>query len=70
MSRDERFAVVINHEEQYSVWDLDRGSPPVGWRTTGFVGTRQAALAHVDQVWTQRRPRSLDVESLVRKGGG
>ena len=70
MSRDVRYAVVINHEEQYSIHPADE-SPPAGWRPTGFVGTRQEALAHVDRVWTARRPSSLrNVEDLVRKGRG
>jgi MbtH protein len=52
------FTVVINDEEQYSVWPADRPCPP-GWREAGFTGSREDCLAHVDEVWTDMRPRSL-----------
>jgi MbtH protein len=55
------FLVVINHEEQYSIWPADQ-EPPAGWRATGFAGGRAECLAHVDQVWTDLRPRSLREE--------
>ena len=50
--------VVVNDEEQYSVWPADRPLPP-GWRSTGFTGERAACLAHIDTVWTDMRPRSV-----------
>jgi MbtH protein len=53
-----RMRVVHNDEDQYSIWDADRELPP-GWYDTGFAGTRDECLAHVDQVWTDMRPRSL-----------
>ena len=52
------FQVVKNDEEQYSVWPTDRELPP-GWSATGFSGTKQECLDHVDQVWTDMRPASL-----------
>ncbi|MFV2086259.1 MbtH family protein [Micromonospora sp. LOL_021] len=52
------YAVVVNDEEQYSIWWADR-QPPAGWRQTGFQGSRADCLAHVDEVWTDMRPRSL-----------
>ncbi|GAA2416820.1 MbtH family protein [Nonomuraea africana] len=52
------FTVVVNHEEQYSVWWADR-SLPAGWREAGYRGTRSDCLAHIDQVWTDLRPLSL-----------
>jgi MbtH protein len=52
------FAVVRNDEEQYSIWPADRPCP-AGWHTTGFTGTREECVAHVDEVWTDMRPRSL-----------
>lgn len=56
---DERiYDVVVNDEEQYSVWA--QGTPvPAGWRATGFRGDEAACLAHIDEVWTDLRPRSL-----------
>ncbi|MBO4205924.1 MbtH family protein [Micromonospora echinofusca] len=51
-------AVVVNDEEQYSVWWADRDLP-AGWRKAGFEGTRADCLAHIEQVWSDLRPRSL-----------
>jgi MbtH protein len=51
-------AVVVNHEEQYSIWPADRDLPP-GWRAAGFSGSREECLAHIDTVWTDLRPLSL-----------
>lgn len=55
---DHRFIVVVNDEEQYSIWAADRDLP-AGWHTAGFEGTKEECLAHVDSVWTDMRPRSL-----------
>lgn len=55
-----RFTVVVNDEGQYSIWTQGR-TLPVGWYDAGFAGTREECLAHVDQVWTDLRPRSLQV---------
>ncbi|WP_433260470.1 MbtH family protein [Actinosynnema sp. CS-041913] len=52
------FKVVVNDEEQYSIWPADRPNPP-GWRDAGFTGEREECMAHVDEVWTDMRPRSL-----------
>ncbi|MBD0693643.1 hypothetical protein BG452_13675 [Streptomyces sp. CBMA123] len=54
----EKFRVVVNHEEQYSVWPLDRELPN-GWRDAGVQGDKEACLAHVEEVWTDMRPLSL-----------
>lgn len=51
-------AVVVNDEEQYSVWWTDRDLP-AGWRFEGFIGTRDECLDHVETVWTDLRPRSV-----------
>ncbi|MEN3540492.1 MbtH family NRPS accessory protein [Microbispora sp. ZYX-F-249] len=51
------YQVVINHEEQYSVWPLGRDVPD-GWRPTGFTGAKEDCLAHIDEVWTDMRPLS------------
>jgi MbtH protein len=50
--------VVINDEDQYSLWPLD-SQPPAGWRAEGFSGGRQECLNHIDQAWTDMRPRSV-----------
>jgi len=52
------FAVVVNDEEQYSLWAAG-AEPPDGWRRTGFAGTREECVAHIDEVWTDIRPLSL-----------
>ena len=50
--------VVVNHEDQYSLWPRDQ-QPPAGWRPEGFTGSRQECLDHIDEVWTDMRPRSV-----------
>lgn len=52
------YRVVVNDEEQYSVWPADREDPP-GWRREGFAGPRGACLDHIGTVWTDMRPASL-----------
>jgi MbtH protein len=52
------YAVVINDEEQYSIWP-DGREPPAGWRREGMSGSRAECLAHIDRVWTDMRPLSL-----------
>jgi len=53
------YEVVINHEEQYSIWPAYRGEPPAGWRTTGRSGLKRECLDHIQEVWTDMRPLSL-----------
>jgi MbtH protein len=56
---DERtYAVVLNDEEQYSIWAADREFP-LGWRKEGTEGTREECLARISEVWTDMRPLSL-----------
>lgn len=50
--------VVVNDEEQYSIWPADRELPP-GWRADGVTGTADECIAHIEQVWVDMRPRSL-----------
>ncbi len=54
----DRFTVVLNHEEQYSIWPDGRELPD-GWRAVGRTGTEQECLDHIDEVWTDMRPLSL-----------
>ncbi|GAA4473375.1 hypothetical protein GCM10023170_094390 [Phytohabitans houttuyneae] len=53
-----RYLVVLNDEEQYSIWPADRDLPP-GWRGDGFGGLKADCLAHIGEVWTDMRPLSL-----------
>jgi uncharacterized protein YbdZ (MbtH family) len=55
---DSRYEVVVNHEEQYSIWPEGR-EIPLGWRAAGKVGTRAECLAYIEHVWTDMRPLSL-----------
>jgi MbtH protein len=57
---DIEFVVVVNDEEQYSIWPTDREIPD-GWRDAGKRGLRPECLAYIDEVWTDMRPRSLRV---------
>jgi MbtH protein len=52
------YRVVVNNEEQYSIWAADRDIPG-GWRAEGVVGTREECLDHIEEVWTDMRPASL-----------
>ena len=52
------YKVVVNHEEQYSIWPADRENAP-GWKDAGKSGPKAECLAHIKEVWTDMRPRSL-----------
>ena len=63
MHREERedttiYKVVINHEEQYSIWPADRENPK-GWKDVGKSGRKEECLAYIKEVWTDMRPLSL-----------
>lgn len=52
------YKVVINHEEQYSIWPADQ-SNPLDWRNVGVSGSKAECLAYIKEVWTDMRPLSL-----------
>ncbi|ARV58855.1 MbtH family protein [Nostocales cyanobacterium HT-58-2] len=52
------YKVVVNHEEQYSIWPSYRENPP-GWRDAGKTGLKQECLEYIKEVWTDMRPLSL-----------
>eukprot|EP00163_Fabomonas_tropica_P022886 TRINITY_DN4005_c0_g1_i1.p1 TRINITY_DN4005_c0_g1~~TRINITY_DN4005_c0_g1_i1.p1 ORF type:complete len:214 (-),score=58.26 TRINITY_DN4005_c0_g1_i1:128-769(-) len=58
MADVERFRVVLNHEEQYSIWPSWKENAP-GWRDEGTEGTKEEVMAYIDKVWTDMRPLSL-----------
>jgi len=60
--------VVVNHEEQYSIWPTDR-ELPAGWREAGLSGTKEECLAFIERVWTDMRPLSLR-RAMDRESGG
>jgi MbtH protein len=52
------YKVVVNHEEQYSIWPADRENA-LGWNDAGKSGTKEECLAYIKEVWTDMRPLSL-----------
>jgi len=52
------YKVVMNHEEQYSIWP-DYKELPNGWTYGGRTGTKAECLAYIKEVWTDMRPLSL-----------
>ena len=52
------YVVVRNDEEQYSIWPAGRPLP-TGWESTSVTGTEEQCLQHIEQTWTDMRPRSL-----------
>jgi MbtH protein len=57
-SDDILYFVVINDEEQYSIWQSYLPTPP-GWRTIGEAQPKQACLDYIEANWTDMRPKSL-----------
>jgi len=53
-----QYTVVMNHEEQYSIWFADRDLP-LGWTAVGKTGLKQECLDYIKEVWTDMRPLSL-----------
>ncbi len=58
MDENTTYQVLVNDEGQYSLWPADK-EVPAGWHADGTRGTRQECMDHVDEVWTDMRPRSL-----------
>jgi MbtH protein len=52
------YKVVVNHEEQYSIWRAERPNP-LGWRDAGKTGPKAECLDYIKTVWTDMRPLSL-----------
>ena len=52
------FLVVVNHEEQYSVWPAGRALP-AGWDAVGEPAPKASCLARIELLWTDMRPLSL-----------
>jgi MbtH protein len=57
-TEDTKYRVVVNDEEQYSIWAADRPNPD-GWRDAPKSGSKSECLAHIKEVWTDMRPLSL-----------
>ena len=52
------YKVVVNHEEQYSIWPVERENA-LGWRDAGFSGIKSDCLDYIKEVWIDMRPLSL-----------
>ncbi|MEQ9607541.1 MAG: MbtH family protein [Kiloniellaceae bacterium] len=52
------FCVVVNAEEQYSIWPTFKDVPD-GWTAVGVTGPKAECLAYIEEVWTDMRPLSL-----------
>ena len=64
-----RYALVINHEEQYSIWYADRELPK-GWNLAGLVGSEKECLAQMQRIQPDTRPVTLikkQVEAAIRQ---
>ena len=63
------FDVVINDEEQYSIWPTYKAIP-AGRRAVGKQGKKQECLSYIDEVWVDMRPLSLRkaMEESARTG--
>jgi MbtH protein len=62
------YKVVVNHEEQYSIWPTGRDNP-AGWKDAGKQGTRDECTAYIQEVWTDMRPLSLRRKMDEAAGG-
>ena len=51
----DQYDVVVNDEEQYSIWPAE-SEPPAGWRTEGYAGEKRKCLDHIAAVWADARP--------------
>ena len=65
---DALFKVLVNHEEQYSLWP-DYKAVPTGWRETGQRGSKAECLTYVEREWTDMRPLSLRQAMDVQAAG-
>ena len=63
LSITDTWRVVINLEDQYSIWPIKK-EIPYGWSEGGKIGTKEECLAHIKRVWVDMRPRSLK-EAMV-----
>lgn len=52
------YTVVVNHEEQYSIWPAHK-ELPLGWKEAGKQGKKDECLEYIKEVWTDMRPLSL-----------
>ncbi|MEX2628705.1 MAG: MbtH family NRPS accessory protein [Tistlia sp.] len=63
---DTVYQVVVNGEEQYSIWPAER-ELPLGWSPAGKQGSKQECLDYIEEIWTDMRPLSL--RKKMEEGG-
>jgi MbtH protein len=71
MNRDDKedttiYKVVMNDEEQYSIWPADRENVQ-GWRDANFIGAKTECLIHIKRIWIDMRPLSLRKKIVLQK---
>lgn len=57
------YKVVVNHEEQYSIYPVERPNP-LGWNDAGKSGSKSECLDYIKEVWTDMRPLSLRLSMM------
>ena len=63
----EIYRVVVNHEEEYTIWPIGK-EIPAGWLEVGHSGTKDACVAYIKDVWTDMRPASLRAKMDIKRG--
>jgi MbtH protein len=63
------YKVVLNHEEQYSIWPANRENA-LGWKDAGKSGNKAECLAYISEVWTDMRPLSLRKKAEAQEISG
>jgi MbtH protein len=63
------YKVIVNDEEQYSIWPADRENA-LGWRDAGKTGTKEECLAYIKQVWSEMQPPRVRIKMEDDKGEG
>ena len=54
-----QYYVVMNHEEQYSIWPTYKKPIPRGWKVIGEANNKENCLSYIEKVWDDMRPLSL-----------
>ena len=62
------YTVVVNHEEQYSIWPVDQARP-LGWKDTGKTGLKADCLEYIKTVWIDMRPLSVRRQLEMQEKG-
>ncbi|MBQ0933561.1 MbtH family NRPS accessory protein [Ideonella sp. 4Y16] len=54
----DKYVVVMNSEEQYSLWPADR-AVPAGWAVQTEPNNKEDCLDYINRHWTDMTPASL-----------